>query len=156
MSEPMSNQEAFSAGAYIEYQGIKYAWFDELNKEHKSEHHSEQWFEPVPIPERDGRIRSRTTLINVRWRSDEGTCAPHDVVIEGEYTMHIPQEDADHEQVNSKTIARTITAEQMTAVTTAVQEAMIEHGPDGHIDGYEEISAAALKAAGLMVEGDTA
>ena len=29
----------------------------------------------------------------------------------------------------------------------AVIDAMVEHGPDGHIDGYEEITQAALEAA---------
>lgn len=33
------------------------------------------------------------------------------------------------------------------AAQEAVKGAMIEHGPDGHIDGYEEITRAALEAA---------
>lgn len=33
------------------------------------------------------------------------------------------------------------------AVQDAVIDAMIEHGPDGHIDGYQQITDAALKAA---------
>lgn len=33
------------------------------------------------------------------------------------------------------------------AAQDAVIEAMIEHGPDGHIDGYQQITDAALKAA---------
>jgi hypothetical protein len=40
-----------------------------------------------------------------------------------------------------------ISEEAVEAVQQAVIEAMIEHGPDGHIDGYEEISRAALEAA---------
>ena len=33
------------------------------------------------------------------------------------------------------------------AAQDAVVEAMIEHGPDGHIDGYQQITDAALNAA---------
>lgn len=40
-----------------------------------------------------------------------------------------------------------ISEEAAEAVQQAVIEAMIEHGPDGHIDGYEEITRAALESA---------
>lgn len=33
------------------------------------------------------------------------------------------------------------------AAEEAVKDAMVEHGPDGHIDGYEEITLASLEAA---------
>lgn len=39
-------------------------------------------------------------------------------------------------------------------VEDAVAIAMIEHGPDGHIDGYAEIAQAVIDALGLHhVEG---
>lgn len=34
------------------------------------------------------------------------------------------------------------------AMADAVAEAMMEHGPDGHCDGHEEIADAALKVVG--------
>lgn len=37
-------------------------------------------------------------------------------------------------------------SERIEAVREVVADAMIEYGPDGHIDGYEEITAAALAA----------
>jgi len=41
----------------------------------------------------------------------------------------------------------------MEAAEQAVIDAMIKHGPDGHIDGFHEITLAALEAgSGLMVD----
>lgn len=40
-----------------------------------------------------------------------------------------------------------IPAEAIEAAQEAVKDAMIEHGPDGHIDGFEEITRSALEAA---------
>jgi len=42
------------------------------------------------------------------------------------------------------------------AAREAVADAMVEHGPDGHIDGYEEITAAALAAADAVMFSDEA
>jgi hypothetical protein len=42
------------------------------------------------------------------------------------------------------------------AAREAVADAMIKHGPDGHIDGYEEITDAALAAADAVMFSDEA
>jgi hypothetical protein len=48
-----------------------------------------------------------------------------------------------------------IPAEAVKAAEDAVIEAMIEHGPDGHIDGYDKIARTALEAAApyMLAEG---
>lgn len=40
-----------------------------------------------------------------------------------------------------------IPSNAMEAAEQAVIDAMIKHGPDGHIDGFHEITLAALEAA---------
>ena len=40
-----------------------------------------------------------------------------------------------------------IPSKAMEAAEQAVIDAMIKHGPDGHIDGFHEITLAALEAA---------
>jgi hypothetical protein len=42
-------------------------------------------------------------------------------------------------------------SERVEVVRAAVADAMIKHGPDGHIDGYEEITDAALAAADAVM-----
>lgn len=44
-----------------------------------------------------------------------------------------------------------IPSEAMEAAEQAVIDAMIKYGPDGHIDGFHEITLAALKAAAPII-----
>ena len=48
-----------------------------------------------------------------------------------------------------------IPQEALEAAEQAVIDAMIKYGPDGHIDGYQEITRAALEAAAPhILKGD--
>lgn len=48
-----------------------------------------------------------------------------------------------------------IPVEAVEAAEQAVIDAMCEYGPDGHIDGYQEIARAALEAAApYILKGD--
>jgi len=42
-------------------------------------------------------------------------------------------------------------SKRVTAAREAVADAMVKYGPDGHIDGYEEITDAALGASDAVM-----
>ena len=44
-----------------------------------------------------------------------------------------------------------IPQEALEAAEQAVIDAMIKYGPDGHIDGYQEIASAALESAATLM-----